>query len=92
MITHLLTEDTLRFNNEAKTAMIYFIQHNFYPLSPQTTFRILPFQSALANDFLAHSYKQIFLLDSVSSKIALFFTQNSPDECPILLYVLLLLL
>jgi hypothetical protein len=31
-------------------------------------------------------------MDSVSSKIALFFTQNSPDECPILLYVLLLLL
>lgn len=37
-------------------------------------------------------YKEIFLGDSLSSKLSLFFNQRSPDENPILLYVLILCL
>ncbi len=73
LITHLLTDDNLRFNAESKTAMIYFIQHNFF-LIVQDKFRIKPFVLDVKNDFMIQNYKEIFLSDAISSKISLFFT------------------
>ena len=64
----------MRFNNEAKTSMIFFIQNNFFPLSPNDKFRVMPFTLDVKNDFLIHNYKEVFLSDSISSKIAHFFT------------------
>ncbi|TNV85260.1 hypothetical protein FGO68_gene14309 [Halteria grandinella] len=92
LIAYLLTDEDLNFNRFVQTSMILFIQHHFFPLS-NNLFRPQPFNiHACQSDYLLSKYRHMFFPDSLSSRLSLFLNQHSSDECPILLYVLMLCL
>lgn len=73
--------------------MIFFIQEHYFPLTTEHVFRPLPFSiHTCQSEYLLSQYRHMFFPDSIASRLSQYCNQHSADECPILLYVLILCL